>query len=113
MLLVFTSLALLATSTAVQASGSVNPNLKQMAGGVQLCGAILAPAAVLVMIYAMWRYYWRISRITRPDENARFEDTVGPLILVGALRRRCPPSQPQGVEGMPRPPGFPARPAPF
>lgn len=32
----------------------------------------------------MWRYYWRISRITSPDENARFEDTVGPLILVGA-----------------------------
>ena len=30
----------------------------------------------------MWQYYWRISRITDPDEDARFEDKFGPLVLV-------------------------------
>jgi hypothetical protein len=27
-------------------------------------------------------YYWRINRITDPDEDARFEDKCGPLVLV-------------------------------
>lgn len=65
-LLVFTSLALLATSTAVQSSSSVNPNVKALAGGVQLCGAILAPAAVLVMIYGARGVRARLSRPVPP-----------------------------------------------
>jgi hypothetical protein len=28
------------------------------------------------------QYYWRINRITDPDEDARFEDKFGPLFLV-------------------------------
>ena len=81
-LLVFTSLALLATSTVITNNGSSSTDVKAMASGAQLCGAILAPAAILVMLYAMWQYYWRISRITDPDEDARFEDKFGPLVLV-------------------------------
>ena len=50
-LLVFTSLALLATSTAITNSGEASSNAKAVAGGAQLCGAILAPAAILVMLY--------------------------------------------------------------
>lgn len=88
-LLVFTSLALLAASTAVIASGSTTTNTKAVAGGAQLCGAILAPAAVVVMFYAMWQYYWRISRITDPDEDARFEDKFGPLVLVAMIIIVC------------------------
>ena len=81
-LLVFTSLALLATSTVITNTGNSSSDVKAMASGAQLCGAILAPAAILVMLYAMWQYYWRISRITDPDEDARFEDKFGPLVLV-------------------------------
>jgi SPX domain protein involved in polyphosphate accumulation/uncharacterized membrane protein YidH (DUF202 family) len=81
-LLVFTSLALLATSTVITNTGGTSSDVKAMASGAQLCGAILAPAAILVMLYAMWQYYWRISRITDPDEDARFEDKFGPLVLV-------------------------------
>jgi uncharacterized membrane protein YidH (DUF202 family) len=81
-LLVFTSLALLAASTAITNNGAASSNYKAVAGGAQLCGAILAPAAIMVMLYAMWQYYWRINRITDPDEDARFEDKFGPLFLV-------------------------------
>ena len=88
-LLVFTSLALLATSTAITNIGPTTEDVKAVAGGAQLCGAILAPAAVLVMLYAMWQYFWRISRITDPDEDARFEDKYGPLILVSMIIIVC------------------------
>ena len=94
-LLVFTSLALLAASTAITSSavitstGQISPNTKAVAGGAQMCGAILAPAAIVVMFYAMWQYYWRISRITDPDEDARFEDKFGPLFLVGMIIIVC------------------------
>ena len=35
------------------------------------------------------QYFWRINRITDPDEDARFEDKFGPIILVGMIIIVC------------------------
>ena len=50
-----------------------------------VCGAILAPVAVIFMIYALITYLWRSRRIARREPSARYDDVWGPFALVTML----------------------------
>ena len=48
-------------------------------------GAVLAPVSVAFMGYALWTYLWRARRIARREPSARYDDIVGPTVLVLVL----------------------------
>lgn len=55
----------------------------------QRAGAVLAPCSILVIIYALAVYIWRQRVIARRDPTARYDDLVGPPILVALILAVC------------------------
>lgn len=50
----------------------------------QLSGAIIAPVALLFMVYALYKYRQRNRMILR-RESIRYDDQKGPILLVVLL----------------------------
>jgi uncharacterized membrane protein YidH (DUF202 family) len=50
-----------------------------------VAGALLAPVSVAFMAYALGTYLWRARRIQRREPGARYDDIVGPTVLVLVL----------------------------
>ena len=79
-LILFTSLALTSyndplTRNKTLADGSLDYSS-------QLAGAVLAPVAMVFIIYALYTYLWRARRIARREPSARYDDRFGPAVLV-------------------------------
>lgn len=76
-------------SAAADAQGfstsSTSSSLQKHSNATFLGGAILAPVSVLFMAYALWTYLWRARRIARREPSARYDDIVGPTVLVVVL----------------------------
>ena len=51
----------------------------------RLAGAIMAPVAVLFILYALTTFMWRANRIARREPCARYDDRFGPCVLVTLL----------------------------
>ena len=45
-------------------------------------GVIIAPIAVVFMIYALWTFIVRAKRIARREPSTRYDDVFGPVALV-------------------------------
>ena len=50
-----------------------------------MCGVIIAPIAVVFMIYALWTFIVRAKRIARREPSTRYDDVFGPVALVVIL----------------------------
>ena len=50
-----------------------------------VCGMIIAPIAILFMLYALWTYMVRAWRIARREPSTRYDDVFGPVALVAIL----------------------------
>lgn len=79
-LILFTSLALTSyndplTRNKTLADGSLDYSS-------QIAGAVLAPVAIVFIIYALYTYLWRAQRIARREPSARYDDRYGPAVLV-------------------------------
>ena len=79
-LILFTSLALTSyndplTRNKTLADGSLDYSS-------QLAGAVLAPVAIVFIVYALYTYLWRARRIARREPSARYDDRFGPTVLV-------------------------------
>ena len=51
---------------------------------LQFAGIVIAPIAVLFMLYALWMYKKRTVQILR-RQTVRFDDQIGPVLLVVLL----------------------------
>ena len=69
-----------AGAAGLDASAGSVASYNRFASGV--CGAILAPVAVVFMVYALAQYMWRSRRIARREPSARYDDIWGPFFLV-------------------------------
>ncbi|KDD74560.1 hypothetical protein H632_c1224p0, partial [Helicosporidium sp. ATCC 50920] len=87
-LIMFTSLSLLnggsvGTSIASTTGSSCDPNDGKCQAS-RISGAIIAPVALLFMVYALYRYRRRTNQILR-REVLRYDDQKGPVWLVIVL----------------------------
>lgn len=88
-LLLFTGLTLLSFSATGDAAGSAagggRLDLTTADGTVRLAGIILGPFSIVVMAYALGMYLWRSRQISRRDASVRYDDRLGPTVLVVVL----------------------------
>eukprot|EP00937_MAST-01D_sp_MAST-1D-sp2_P003299 g3299.t1 len=50
-------------------------------GGVSAAGVACAVVSLIIMLYALWTFLWRVKKITRKDPGG-YDDTRGPVFLV-------------------------------
>jgi uncharacterized membrane protein YidH (DUF202 family) len=90
-LLLFLGLGLMTLETTGSAAPGGTPNVSAAAvfGGRSrasaVCGVIIAPIAVVFMIYALWTFIVRARRIARREPSTRYDDVFGPVALVVIL----------------------------
>lgn len=88
-LIMLTALSLLSGSAIIgtmagAGAGSYNCTAGAMCNATRISGAIIAPVAVLFMLYALWMYKKRSIQILR-REAVRYDDQRGPVLLTAAL----------------------------
>jgi len=89
-LLLFLRLGLMTLETAGSSVSGGTPNVSAAVFGgghshaSAVCGVIIAPIAVVFMIYALWTIV-RAKRIARRELSTRYDDVFGPVALVVIL----------------------------
>tara|TARA_B100000073_G_scaffold222605_1_gene185359 strand:+ start:70 stop:1821 length:1752 start_codon:yes stop_codon:yes gene_type:complete len=90
-LLLFLGLGLMTLETARSSVSGGTPNVSAAVFGgghshaSAVCGVIIAPIAVVFMIYALWTFIVRAKRIARREPSTRYDDVFGPVALVVIL----------------------------
>lgn len=89
-LLLFLGLGLMTLETAGSTAPGGTPNVSAAVFGGRsrasaVCGVIIAPIAVVFMIYALWTFIVRARRIARREPSTRYDDVFGPVALVVIL----------------------------
>ena len=89
-LLLFLGLGLMTLETAGSSVSGGTQNVSAAVFGGHshasaVCGVIIAPIAVVFMIYALWTFIVRAKRIARREPSTRYDDVFGPVALVVIL----------------------------
>lgn len=50
----------------------------------QLISLVMLPVAIMIAVYALYTFYWRLTMIRR-REVSFFDDKHGPLVLAGVI----------------------------
>jgi uncharacterized membrane protein YidH (DUF202 family) len=89
-LLLFLGLGLMTLETVGSTAPGGTPSVSAAVFGGRsrasaVCGVIIAPIAVVFMIYALWTFIVRARRIARREPSTRYDDVFGPVALVVIL----------------------------